>query len=75
LMSARVRSRAKLLSPLYDFSMARLGRFNELTIYVNGMDSSASFYKFKFQSAVGVEAQESDRSANNGRDSSLIFFR
>jgi hypothetical protein len=55
--------------------MARLGRFNELTIYVNGMDSSASFYKFKFQSAVGVEAQESDRSANNGRDSSLIFFR
>jgi len=73
-MIAKVRSMAKLLSPLYDFSATRFDRFNELTIDVNAMNSSVVFCKLKFQSAIVVEVQESDRNPNNRGDGFLILF-
>jgi len=66
---------ANLLSPLREFPRITFWRFNILTVDVNVMKSSASLYKFKFQSAVLVVTRESDWKTDNGGYGHLILLR
>src|SRR5260370_13139212 len=72
-MIAKVRSRAKLFSPLCKLSMTAFGRLNVLAIYVNGMNRSAVFYEFKYQPTV-IITRQLDRKTDYCRNGLLILL-